>query len=105
MALTEVVELKHANQAGIDVQAEKGWEAGVIHSLFEELQGLLSDLFQLCSKAQGSLSMPAAPAYLGVALQHGAGQHERTCWACWLRLIFDMLCYQTQALKLTPHPQ
>ena len=68
VALTEAVELKHANHAGIDVQAEEGWEARVIHSLFEELQGLLSDLFQLCSRAQSSSSLHAAPAALGLAL-------------------------------------
>ena len=55
-ALTKVVELKHANQAGIDVQAKEGWEARVVHGLLEELQGLPSDLFQLCSKVQGSSS-------------------------------------------------
>ena len=59
--LTQIVQLKHANDAAKDLKIEHRWKSVIAYSILQQVQGLLGKILQLCTTHElVALIMPAA---------------------------------------------
>lgn len=47
--LTQIVQLKHANDAAKDLKIEHRWKSVIAYSILQQVQGLLGKILQLCT--------------------------------------------------------